>query len=78
MLGIVSLAMVSAPLHTQGMHGTFATALRARLGQRLVDVPQDVVDVLQPDRDAHHVGQHAGGELLRFVELAVRGAWPGG
>src|SRR3954470_15589192 len=40
-------------------------------GQRLVDVPQDVVDVLEPDRDAHHVGQHAGRALLVLVELAV-------
>jgi two-component system, sensor histidine kinase len=43
-------------------------------GQGLVDVPQDVVDVLQPHRHAHHVRRHAGGQLLRVVELAVRGA----
>jgi hypothetical protein len=40
----------------------------------LVDVPEDVVDVLQPHRHAHHVGWHAGGQLLFVAELAVRGA----
>src|SRR4051812_46501163 len=49
-------------------------SLRTCLGERLVNVPQDVVDVLEPDRDADHVGLDAGGERLSFVELAVRGA----
>jgi hypothetical protein len=40
--------------------------------KRLVDVPEDVVDVLEADREPHHVGRHAGGELLGVVELAVR------
>src|SRR5450755_3558168 len=40
--------------------------------ERLVDVPEDVVDVLEADRDADHVGLDAGGELLCLVELAMR------
>ena len=47
-------------------------AYAAERGERLVDVPEDVVDVLEADRDPHHVLRHAGRELLRLVELAMR------
>ena len=36
----------------------------SRGSERLLNVPEDVVDVLQPDRHADHVGQNAGGTLL--------------
>src|SRR5690606_17084688 len=41
--------------------------------QRLVEVPQDVVDVLDADAQAHEVGAHAGRGLLVGGKLAVRG-----
>ncbi len=44
-----------------------------RLGQRLVNVPKDVVDVLDAHRHANHVGQHPSRALLRIVKLAVGG-----
>jgi hypothetical protein len=39
----------------------------------LVQVPEDVVDGLQPDRQAHQVRRHAGGLLVGFAQLAVGG-----
>ena len=47
--------------------GVEAVRLLRRGGQRLVDVPQDVVDVLEADRDPNHVLRHAGRLLLRLV-----------
>ncbi len=42
-------------------------------GQRLVQIPQDIVDIFQTDAQTDKVGSDAGGEHLVFVELAVRG-----
>src|SRR6185436_9880526 len=44
-----------------------------RVGQRLVDGPEDVVERLEADRHAHHVGRDAGLDLVGFLHLAVRG-----
>src|SRR5690606_16247338 len=41
--------------------------------ERLVEVPEDVVDVLDADAQPHEVGAHAGRGLLVGRELAVRG-----
>jgi len=45
---------------------------RSTLAKRLVEVRDDVVDVLDPDREADEVVRDAGGELLRRGELLVR------
>ena len=39
-------------------------ALLLARGQRLVQIPQDVVEIFQADRQADHVGFYAGGLLL--------------
>src|SRR5215208_793858 len=49
------------------------TSCPGRFFERLVDVPQDVVDRLKPDRHAHHVGRDAGLDLIGFFHLPVRG-----
>src|SRR4051794_6944048 len=41
--------------------------------ERLLQVRDDVVLVLETDRQPHHVGAGAGRDLLRVGELAVRG-----
>ena len=41
--------------------------------QRLVEVTADVVEVLEPDREAHHVGGHARPDERLLVELLVGG-----
>src|SRR5215468_8476395 len=46
-------------------------ALPRGLRERLVEVGEDVVDGLEADREAHHVGAGAGGDLLLVGELAV-------
>ena len=50
----------SAPFPGRGRAGGWgvctAPLLLSALRERAVEVPQDVVDVLQPYRDAHHVG----------------------
>src|SRR6266516_5238427 len=43
-----------------------------RFAQSLVDVPEDIIERLEPDRQAHHFGQDPGGALLVLVELAMR------
>ena len=43
------------------------------LVEGLVEIPEDVVEGFESDRDAHHVRGDAGGYLLFFTELAVRG-----
>src|SRR5256885_10094681 len=51
-----------------------ARPLGFRAGRkRLVDVPQKVVDGLDADRHAHHVGRHAGFQLLFVAHLAMGG-----
>jgi len=42
-------------------------------GQRLLQVGDDVVDVLDADRQAHHVGRYAGLGQFRRRQLAVGG-----
>ena len=37
------------------------------LGQSLLEIGDDVFDVLDPDREPHHVGAGAGGDLLRVA-----------
>src|SRR5581483_7165753 len=44
-----------------------------RLLQSLVEVPEDVVDVLDADRQADHVRRHPGLDLLFLGELAMGG-----
>ena len=47
---------------------------RSRRGrERALDVPDDVLDVLEPDRDADHVLGHAARGECGVVEAAVRG-----
>src|SRR5690349_6398611 len=41
--------------------------------QSLVDVPEDVLRVLDADRKPDHVGAHARARKLFVIELAVRG-----
>ncbi len=36
----------------------------SRFPQRLIQVPEDVFDVLDPDREADEIGRHAGRGLL--------------
>src|SRR3954469_10073847 len=48
-----------------------ASTLRRR--EALLEIGDDVILVLEPDRKAHHVGPGAGLHLLRVGELAVRG-----
>ena len=43
-----------------------------RRAQRLIQIPEYVVERFQPHRDAHHIGGHAGSELLFFIELPMR------
>ena len=42
-------------------------------GQRLIQIPQNVVEVFEADREADHVGLDTGGALLRGAQLLVRG-----
>src|SRR5438132_12902388 len=42
------------------------------LFERLIDVPENIVERFQPDRQPDHFGQYAGGTLLFVVELTVR------
>ena len=42
--------------------------------QRLIQIGDDVVDVLDADRQAHVAGRHAAGELIGRAQLRVRGA----
>ena len=44
-----------------------------RLGQALLDIPQDVVERLKADREPDQIRRHTGGDLLVLVHLAVRG-----
>ena len=57
--------------HRHRGHGA-QISLRTRLTggprQGLVNVPQNVVNVLQPHRYAHHVGRHASGQLLLRID----------
>src|SRR3954470_10976235 len=41
--------------------------------QRLVNIPENVVERLKSDRHAHHVGRDAGLDLVGFAHLAMRG-----
>lgn len=43
----------------------------AHFGKALVDIPQDVVERLDPNGQADQFGEHAAGPLLRFVHLPV-------
>ncbi len=43
-----------------------------REGEGLIEVPDDVLRVLQADGDADQVGAHAGGDELFLGELAMR------
>src|SRR6185295_15304534 len=53
---------------------SFATASAAgRCRQRLVDIPQDVVERLEADRHAHHVRRDAGLDEIGFFHLAMGG-----
>jgi hypothetical protein len=43
-----------------------------RLRQPLIEIADDVGDALEADREAHHIGPGAGGDLLLGGELAMR------
>ena len=43
-------------------------------GQGLVEIGDDVVDVLDADREAHVAGRHAAGQLIGRAQLRVRRA----
>src|SRR5690349_5567781 len=64
-----NVATIITTYATKKIAGRATSGLR----ERLVEVPEDVVEALQPDRQSHHVRRHAGLLLLLFVELAVRG-----
>ena len=49
-----------------------APAPRSDGGKRLIEVGQQVFDVLDPDRQAHRVFRHAGGDQFGRRKLAVR------
>src|SRR5580698_470709 len=40
--------------------------------QRLIDVPEDIIERFQSDRQPYHFRCNTGGALLFFVELAMR------
>jgi hypothetical protein len=48
-------------------------ATRVARGQRLIEIGENVVDVLDADREADHLRPHAGFLLLRGRHLTVRG-----
>src|SRR5258708_418638 len=50
----------------------YGSTLAAGRGEPLVEVGADVGDALDADREAHHGGPGAGGDLLRGRELAMR------
>ena len=43
----------------------------ARCSQRLVNIPKNVVDMLNTDRHPHHIGQYAGLNLLAVAHMAL-------
>ena len=49
-----------------------AVSARARLFQRLVEIGDDVVDMLQAHRQPHIAGRHAGGVLVFLAQLRMR------
>lgn len=51
------------------------TSLRLISGyraQRLIEIPEYVVERFEPDGDAQHVGRHTSGKLLFLAELPMR------
>ena len=42
------------------------------LTEGLVEIPEDIVEGFEPNRNTHHVRGHSGGDLLFFAKLAVR------
>src|ERR1700676_4794560 len=58
--------MPSPALHCS--HGSLS---RAGL-QRLIDVPEDIIERFQSDRQPNHFRRNTGGALLFLVELAMR------
>ena len=42
------------------------------LRQRLIDIPDKIVEIFQADRKPHDIGRDAGGLLLRDGELLMR------
>src|SRR4051812_16468513 len=60
----VSRVSVAAAMPSFSLH---------RAVQRLVEVVEDVVEVFDPDADAHEARQHAAGEQLLLAELRVGG-----
>src|SRR5262245_55261250 len=55
------------------MSGGFFAVCFSRRRQTLLEIGDDVVLVLEPDRQAYDVGPSTGLDLLRVRELAVRG-----
>src|ERR1700736_4674517 len=53
------------------LRGSHRSPSRARL-QRLIDVPEDIIERFQSDRQPNHFWRNTGGALLFFVELAMR------
>ena len=51
----------------------FISACPGLVVERLVEIGEEVLDILDPDRQPHEVGGDTGGLLLRFVELLVCG-----
>ena len=49
-----------------------STALGLGLVEGLVEIPEDIVEGLESNRDTHHIRSHPGGDLLFFAELSVR------
>src|SRR5438270_2307453 len=53
-------------------HGGRLGRAGLRLGQRLLEIPENVLEVLDPDRDPDQLGPDPGRAQLLVVELLVR------
>src|SRR5436305_14266573 len=73
--GDIGIACAAMQMRRREMPNVSSIAwlLRHKSSERALEIPEDVVDAFQPDRQAHHVGRHAGLLLLLQVELAMRG-----
>src|SRR6266849_3693910 len=53
------------------LHCSRGSLSRAHL-QRLIDVPEDIIERFQSDRQPNHLRRNTSGALLLFVELTMR------
>ena len=60
-------ASTAIPREREGLKITESPTLLLRSGDGLVKIPDDIVDILDADRDSHQVRADAGRELLLVV-----------